>query len=80
MDRTFAKLREVILSYNVPVAKFGKSWMKAATVSIVGRNLLYFIKKQNKDVDADQFVGGEGSTSLQTPTTKRYGININITF
>lgn len=80
MDRTYAKLREVILSYNVPVAKFGKSFMKSASVSFVGRNLLYFIKKQNKDVDADQFVGGEGSTSLQTPTTKRYGININITF
>jgi hypothetical protein len=48
---------------------------------LVGRNLLYFVKdKRNKDVDIDQYAGRGGSSSLQTPTTKRYGINLNITF
>jgi len=52
--------------------------MKQASISFVGRNLLYFSKY--KDVDIDQYAGSQGSSSLQTPTAKRYGFNINITF
>ncbi|NII23901.1 SusC/RagA family TonB-linked outer membrane protein [Pseudoflavitalea sp. X16] len=78
IDKTFAKLREVTLTYTVPQAVLGKSFMKQASISLVGRNLLYFSKY--KDVDIDQYAGSQGSSSLQTPTAKRYGININITF
>jgi TonB-linked SusC/RagA family outer membrane protein len=78
IDKTFAKLREVTLTYTVPQAVLGRSFMKQASISLVGRNLLYFSKY--KDVDIDQYAGSQGSSSLQTPTAKRYGININITF
>ena len=78
ISKTFAKLREVTLTYSFPQTMIGKTFMKQASVSFVGRNLLYFSKY--KDVDIDQYAGSQGSSSLQTPTAKRYGININITF
>ncbi len=78
ISKTFAKLREVTLTYNFPEQWFQKSFIRQMNVSLVGRNLLYFA--DHKDVDIDQYAGSQGSSSLQTPTAKRYGININITF
>lgn len=79
ISKTFAKLREVTLTYNVPKSLFGGKVFKAATVSVVGRNLLLFYPSKYKDVDPDQFSQSSG-TDLQTPTTRRYGFNINLTF
>ena len=78
ISKTFAKLREVTLTYNLPPSIFGGGFIKQANVSLVGRNLLYFAKY--KDVDIDQYAGSQGSSTIQTPTTKRYGINLNVTF
>jgi hypothetical protein len=78
ISKTFAKLREVTLTYNFTSLLGNHSLFKGATVSLVGRNLLYFSKF--KDVDIDQYAGSQGASSLQTPTTKRYGINLNLTF
>ncbi len=78
IDKTFAKLREVTLTYSLPVSMLQKTFMRNASISLVGRNLLYFAKY--KDVDIDQYAGSQNFSNLQTPTTKRYGVNINITF
>lgn len=76
MDRSFAKLREVVISYNVPMKS--KSFFNQMTVSLVARNLLYFAEK--KDVDLDKYINRQGSSDFETPTTKRYGVNLNFTF
>nr|WP_183979485.1 SusC/RagA family TonB-linked outer membrane protein [Runella defluvii] len=79
MDRSFAKLREVVIGYNLPANLLQKTFFKQASISFVGRNLLYFAEK--KDIDLDQFANGsQGSSDLQTPTMRRYGVNINLTF
>ena len=78
ISKTFAKLREVTLTYNLPSNIFEGRFFKQASVSLVGRNLLYFSKY--KDVDIDQYAGSQGSSTIQTPTTKRYGVNVNVTF
>jgi hypothetical protein len=78
ISKTFAKLREVVIGYTLPQNLLGKTFIRQASVSLVGRNLLYFSKY--KDVDIDQYPGASSSSSLQTPTTKRYGVNLNITF
>ncbi|PJJ74839.1 TonB-linked SusC/RagA family outer membrane protein [Thermoflavifilum aggregans] len=81
MSKTFTKLREVIISYDFPEKWLHRSGIQGLTVSLVGRNLLYFYKdKRFKDVDVDQFNYGTGSTTLQTPTTRRFGFNIQLTF
>jgi TonB-linked SusC/RagA family outer membrane protein len=78
ISRSFMKLREVTLTYNFPSALLQKTFMRTASVSMVGRNLLYFAEK--KDVDIDQFVAPDSYSSLQSPTLRRYGFNVNITF
>ena len=80
MSKTFAKVREITLGYNIPGELLGKSFIRSATVSFVGRNLFYFADSKHKDVDIDQYPGSQNSSSLQTPTIKRYGVNINIVF
>lgn len=79
ISKTFAKLREVTIGYALPQTMLKGTFIRGASISFVGRNLLYFAK--NKDVDVDQYPGADqGSSTLQTPTTKRYGFNLNVTF
>ncbi|MCA4899789.1 MAG: hypothetical protein ING88_13485, partial [Cytophagales bacterium] len=78
MSRTYAKLREVTLSYNVPSGLLSRTFIRTATISLVGRNLMYFAEKS--DMDIDQFVAPSGYASLQSPSLRRYGFNINVTF
>nr|WP_229238936.1 SusC/RagA family TonB-linked outer membrane protein [Emticicia sp. C21] len=76
MNRSFAMLREVVIGYSLPERWFG-GVVKNASVSLVGRNLLYFAEK--KDIDLNQYIN-DGGSGLQTPSTRRYGINLNFTF
>ena len=76
MSRSFGMLREVVVGYALPQQWFGKG-IQNVNVSLVGRNLLYFAEK--KDIDLNQYIDG-GSSGLQTPSTRRYGINIGFTF
>jgi TonB-linked SusC/RagA family outer membrane protein len=80
IKKTYVKLREVTLSYKIPQNIFGpKSIITNASVSLVGRNLLYFFPNRYKDLDVDQYTQDTGS-GLQTPTTRSYGLNINFSF
>lgn len=79
MSRSFAKLREVIISYDLPSAILERSFIRRASISLIGRNLLYFAEK--KDIDIEQYASyGQAGSGLQTPTLRRYGVNVNITF
>jgi outer membrane receptor protein involved in Fe transport len=79
MSRSYAKLREVVFSYSFPSNMLQKTFIRQASISFVGRNLLYFAEK--KDIDIEQYASYTSSSSgLQTPTLRRYGINLNITF
>jgi len=80
IDKTFGKLREVTIGYNLPQNLLTKTVFRAASISLVGRNLLYFQEKQNRDIDLDQYAGSQNSSSLQTPTVRRFGLNLNLTF
>lgn len=77
-SRTFVKLREIVLSYSLP-SKFIErtKFLHAASVSLIGRNLLYFTGAGTRNMDLDQFISGG---SLQTPSVKSYGLNLNVTF
>ncbi|TDD95034.1 SusC/RagA family TonB-linked outer membrane protein [Flavobacterium cellulosilyticum] len=77
IDKTFFKLREVNLTYTFPKKVLTKTFINNASISLIGRNLIYFAK--HKDIDLDQFNDEKGSP-LQTPTVKSYGLNINLKF
>ena len=76
-NRSYIKLRDVTITYQLPqniIKRMGV--IKSGSISLVGRNLLYFSKAEF--LDLDQFSGG--SSQLQTPSTRNFGININATF
>jgi TonB-linked SusC/RagA family outer membrane protein len=82
-----AKLREATLTYTLPARFLSKhGFIKAASFSLVGRNLLYWAKR--KDIDLDQFASGYNDSDrslnnggiLQSTTARRFGFNINLSF
>ena len=78
VSRTFAKLREVVIGYKLPSSLLSKSVFKQASISLVGRNLLYFAG--SNAFDLDQFAGSTVGPPLQTATMRRFGVNINLVF
>jgi TonB-linked SusC/RagA family outer membrane protein len=86
VSKTYAKLREVVITYSLPAKLLDKTFMSRVEFSLVGRNLLYFFPKAFRDIDVDQYPGRDvfGGVSreynLQTPTTRSYGFNINVVF
>ena len=81
MSKTYAKLRELTLGYDLPQKWIAPFKISKLSVSLVARNLLYLYGDVRfKDVDLDQYNGASSSTGLQSPTTRRYGININLVF
>jgi TonB-linked SusC/RagA family outer membrane protein len=85
-DGTVYRLREIVLGYSLP-----QKWVKSiklsnVNLSLSGRNLWFLApnvpKYTNFDPDINSVVGS-GTQGVETggaPSTKRYGINLNITF
>ena len=81
------RLRELNISYNLP-SKFLKnnvSFLKKATVSLVGKNLLMFLPKSNQWGDPEFNYTATGnvlgiSSAYQTPASRFYGATINVQF
>ena len=81
MKKTFAKLREVTIGYALPSKWLKDKFIHSADISFIARNVGYWMPdKKHKDIDLDQYVFGETGSRLETPTTKRFGINLNLTF
>ncbi|MBS1526015.1 MAG: carboxypeptidase-like regulatory domain-containing protein [Bacteroidetes bacterium] len=82
MSKTYAKLREVTLSYDIPKDWLRKSFITKASVTVYGRNLLYFYKDPRfKDVDLDQYANTRTTlTGLQSPSVRSYGLNLKLSF
>lgn len=89
ISRSYAKLREATFGYSLPAKLLERSFIKRASFSVVGRNLLYFAAR--KDIDLNQYasgynasdrtiVGTNGGSDLASPTARRYGFNIHLTF
>ena len=76
MSRSFGMLREVVIGYSLPKNMLGKTFQDIS-ISLVGRNLFYFAEK--KDIDLNQYLSG-GSSGTQTPSTRRYGVNLAFKF
>jgi hypothetical protein len=85
-DGTVYRLREISLGYSLPTKWVSKIKLTAVTLSVNGRNLWYLapnVPKYTKfDPDINSVVGS-GTQGVETggaPSTKRYGINLNVTF
>lgn len=69
---TYLKLRELALTYNLPV-KWTKNIFNSASISFIGNNLFLWARLPNVDPDAE-------SDNLQTPSMRSMGVNINLKF
>lgn len=77
VDRSFLKLREVSLTYDL-TKHLTKTPIKGASVSLVGRNL--FLITKSGLVDPDQYNENTVWDNLQTPSFRNIGFNVNVTF
>ncbi|MBJ6368944.1 SusC/RagA family TonB-linked outer membrane protein [Snuella sedimenti] len=80
IEKTFAKLREVTLTYNFSSKILDKTFFKRASISLIGRNLFYWTKDKDTFGDLDTYTVSTGDTNLQMPTQRSYGLNINLQF
>lgn len=72
--RSFVKLREVTLTYNLPSALVKKTPFKGISLAVTGRNLALWTNVPFMDPD-----GYEGTT-LADPSYRNIGVNLNIKF
>lgn len=85
-DGTVYRLREMVLAYSFPVSIIKKLKVSAITFSISGRNLWFLAPNVPKythfDPDINSLVSGnaQGVETGGAPSTRRLGMNLNITF
>ena len=85
-DATVYRLRELTLAYELPKSVLGKSRISGVTFSISGRNLWYLAPGFPKHTHFDPETSSFGASSIQglefsaAPTTRRVGLNLNVTF
>ncbi len=85
VDGSYAKLREVALSYDINVKKI--KWLSSLNVSVYGRNLaILYRSAMAKEYGLDPEIamgGGEGSLGFenhQLPPTRDFGCRLSVGF
>ena len=83
LDATNVKMKEIVLTYNVPKRVIQNSPIQSLSISAIGTNL-FFIYNPAGDIDPE---GGYSSGTTGTymelgslPSTRSYGLNFNINF
>ena len=85
-DGTVYRLRELVLSYSFPSSLISKLKLGSATLSLSGRNLWFLAPNVPRythfDPDINSLVSGnaQGVETGGAPSTKRIGVNLNLTF
>jgi TonB-linked SusC/RagA family outer membrane protein len=82
-DATYFKLRELKIGYDLPNDLIKNLGLSGARVSLIGRNLLLFSKVPTIDPETYSIRNGifvNGFESTQLPSTRSYGVNINLSF
>ncbi len=83
MDRTYFKVREVVLSYNLPSSVVGKTPFSHVTASVLARNLWLWTPAENGMVDpeATQFgndLAGEFGEFAVGPSARSIGFSLKL--
>jgi hypothetical protein len=79
-DDTWTKLREVRLSYEVPVRIANKMYAQSASIALVGRNLLTWTDVPNIDPEFGYSTGNyQGMEFAALPNPRSIGFSIRLT-
>lgn len=81
-DASFVKLREVVLSYNLPKKLMDKTFIESASISFVGSNLWIIHKNlPYADPEASQSAGNiQGWQSGVMPAIRNLGFSLKVQF
>lgn len=82
-DASFVKLREVKLTYNLPSTFLEKTFLRSASLSLVGRNLALWTENKHVDPETLSFDGGTivpGLEDMALPSSRSYGFSLNVQF
>lgn len=81
-DASYVKLREVVLTYNLPSDLLARTPIRAASLSFVGSNLWIISKNlPHADPEASQSGGNiQGWQSGVMPMTRNYGFTLSVNF
>jgi len=82
-DATYVKLREVKLGYTLPSKLLANTPIRSATISLVGRNLALWTENDHVDPESISFSGGSivpGVEDMALPSTRSFGLNLNVEF
>lgn len=82
-DASWARLRELTVSYAFGSQPFGLNWLQNATIAFTGRNLILWTNYQG--VDPDTNLNGPGNNGFgldyfQNPASRTYKVSLNLTF
>lgn len=77
-DGSFIRLREVTLSYTLPLTAIESFGLSKARVYVKGNNLYTYIKDDRLGKDPE--AGSDGRLNQETPITKTLYIGLDITF
>ena len=84
MPKDYIKLRELILSYDLPASLIQNTFIKGLSVSFTGRNLWRKFNKDYYDPDPEIITGnisnGNSYTTYSFPSLKTYSFTVNVTF
>ncbi len=80
-SRTNVRLGQFVLGYNLKIGS-ANSTIKAASVSLIGRNLFFFYKKAPYDPEQAMSTSNsmQSNDVFGVPATRSYGINLKFTF
>ncbi|HLT07767.1 MAG TPA: SusC/RagA family TonB-linked outer membrane protein [Cyclobacteriaceae bacterium] len=84
-DATVIRLREISLGYSFPKQLLNKTPFGSASLSISGRNLWYLAPNTPKGMNYDPELSTSGANNmgfdiLGVPSTRRYGVNLRVSF
>lgn len=81
-DGSYVKLREAVISYQLPGALASRIRSQSATLSLVGRNLaILFRNTPHIDPEVDSQGGNkQGFTYGEMPSSRSVGVNLTISF
>jgi TonB-linked SusC/RagA family outer membrane protein len=81
-DASFLKLREVVLTYNLPRTLLENTFIGGASLSFIGSNLWIIHKNlPHADPEASQSAGNiQGWQSGVMPSTRNFGFTLNLQF
>ncbi len=85
IDKTFIRLRDISLTYNIPSKLLNNSGIVAASFSVYGKNLALWTPNDNSYVDPELSTFGTGLLSEQgefgsNPSQRSYGATLKLTF